>query len=135
MNVSCGYGWFVSEWSQVCCSSTSTPLPPSTSSSSFPLFSYFLTILVYIKCSKSCSLGFKTREVICAKISKEGHILNITSDKCSLSEKPIHRITCNYGDCGGSYFWQPGKWSKVSSLFPFNFLFLFFFHYSSFSFT
>lgn len=51
--------------------------------------------------------------MICAKISKEGHILNVTSNKCNMAEKPAHRITCNYGDCGGTYFWKPAKWSKV----------------------
>jgi hypothetical protein len=84
------------------------------------MFVYFRKIMrvicyiLIIKCTKNCSTGFKTRDVICAKVSKEGHILNITSNRCSLSEKPLDRISCNYGDCGGNYFWQPGHWSKVN---------------------
>lgn len=78
-----------------------------------------LLYILIIKCTKNCSTGFKSRDVICAKVSKEGHILNITSNRCRLSEKPLDRISCNYGDCGGNYFWQPGHWSKVSFFFSY----------------
>ena len=65
-------------------------------------------------CSTNCSLGYKTREVKCIKLTKEGHIKNETSDKCSLNERPESQITCNYGNCNSLYFWKPTPWSQCS---------------------
>ncbi len=49
----------------------------------------------------------------CIKISNEGHIMNQTSNKCNMSEKPPSEMACNYGDCESNYFWRTGNWSSV----------------------
>jgi hypothetical protein len=67
------------------------------------------------KCSSNCSIGSKTRDVKCIKLTKEGHVTNEISGQCNLSSKPKSKITCNYGHCNSSYFWKPGNWSLCSS--------------------
>lgn len=43
--------------------------------------------------------------------------MNSTSNKCSPDEKPASIMSCNYGECGGNYFWRTGNWSKVNMFF------------------
>ena len=50
----------------------------------------------------------------CIKLSNEGHIMNQTSNKCDMNEKPPAEMPCNYGDCEANYFWRTGNWSSVS---------------------
>ena len=85
LNVSCGYGWFVSNWSE---------------------------------CSARCSAGLQRREVLCVRMTREGHVLlNVSSNKCEIAEKPPNEITCNNGECDadGGLLWQNGPWSKCST--------------------
>ncbi|KAJ8302105.1 hypothetical protein KUTeg_021092 [Tegillarca granosa] len=61
------------------------------------------------KCSVSCGVGVKTREVFCS-IKRDRAI---TADLCMGQRKPREKMTCTRKKCS-SYTWMKGEWSECS---------------------
>ncbi|KAJ8302103.1 hypothetical protein KUTeg_021090 [Tegillarca granosa] len=61
------------------------------------------------KCSVSCGVGVKTREVFCS-IKRDRAI---TADLCMGQRKPREKMTCTRKKCS-SYTWMKGEWSECN---------------------